>query len=169
MCRKQAGGIDEGGIVIDNVVFRVFHDGCAAEDVDFAAEGDFASGLELTGQVGIAEPDYREIAGFVADYSPGGGLTPLAEPGLGGLPDDGAYGCVLPDFQVGDFSAAGVVFVVAGEVVEEVMDGVDVETGQLLGGLGVDAPESGDGLLEGFGVGGRGWFGRGGFWRGSTG
>ena len=55
---KRTGGIDEGVAVGDNVVFRVFHDGGTAEGADFAAEGDFASGPELPGEVWLVEPDY---------------------------------------------------------------------------------------------------------------
>ncbi len=150
---ERAGGVDEGGVVVDEVVFGVFHDGGAAVDSDFAAEGDFASASELAGEVWLVEPDDVEAAGLVADDGAGGGLAFVSEHGSGGFADDGEYGCVFARLEVGDFDAAGVGLVVAGEVVEEVADGVDVEAGEFFGGFGVDAFEVGDGLVEGFGVG----------------
>ena len=163
---QQAGGVDEGEAVVDYVVFGGLHDGGTAEGLDFTAEGYLAARFELTGQEGVAEPDDGEVAGFVADDGPGGGLAFSAESGLGGFPDDGEYCCVLSDFQVGDFSAAREVLVVTGEVVEEIADGVNVEPGKLFGGLGVDTPEVGDGIVEGFRVEWRGRFGGREFWGG---
>ena len=113
--------------------------GAPPKDSILPLRATLAARLKLAGQEGVAEPDDGEVTGFVADYGPGGGLTPLAKPGLGGLPDDGEYGCLLPNFQVGNLDAAGVVFMVTGKVVEEVPDGVNVEPGQLFGGLGIDA------------------------------
>ena len=83
---QQAGGVDEGEAVLDHVVFWRLHDGSAAEGLDFAAEGDSAARLELAGQEGIAEPDDGEVAGFVGDYGPGGGLTPFSRAWLGRTP-----------------------------------------------------------------------------------
>ena len=144
---EQAGGVDEGPAGVDDFVFGGFHDGGAAEGFDFAAEGDFSSALELAGEEGGVEPDDVEVAGLVFDDGAGGGLAFSAEAGWGGLPDFGEYGGFLADFEVGDSGAAGVVFVVAGKVVEEVAYGVDVEAGEFFGGFGVDASENGYGFL----------------------
>ena len=152
---QQASGVNEGETVDDYVVFGGLHDGGTAEGFDFAAKGDFAAWFELAGEEGVAEPDDGEVSRFVADYSPGGGLALFAQSNLGGFPDDGEYSCVLPDFQVGNLGAAGVVFMVAGEVVEEVPDSVNVEPGQLFGGFGIDAIKVGNGFVEGFRIGRR--------------
>ena len=86
----------------------------------------------------------------------------MAQHGSGGFLHSGEDGCILANLQMGDIGVAGVILMVARKVVEEVADGVDFEAGEFFGGFGVDAPEAGDGVEEGLGVGwGRGVIGRG--------
>ena len=96
----------------------------AAVEVVVAGEVVVFLGVEAFGAVGLVEPDDADGVGVVADDAFGDGE--VAAGGAGGFKvGDFAFDDDFAGLDVFEFGGFGEVFVGAGEVVEEVADGVD--------------------------------------------
>jgi hypothetical protein len=132
-----------GGVAADDVHRRVGQAELAAERGELPRRHDFLLLLEPLGRPRLVEPEQLQEAGAVPDRHRDHGLAP---PGHGPVdPFDRADdGSLLADPQLADGDHRGAIDVATGVVVEQVVQGVDVElVGEHLVDRGTSPPPSG--------------------------